>query len=67
MGIGLGVIMLLAGLVLLLDVVHYDIPWVADDQLGLLLVILGALALVLSLAWGALASRRGRTEEHHHH
>lgn len=68
MGIGLGVIMLLVGLVLLLDVVRYDIPAVADEQLGVLLVILGAAAVVLSLVWSGLASRRnGRVEEHHHH
>lgn len=68
MGIGLGVILLLVGLVLLLDVVQYDIPAVADEQLGLLLVIIGAAAIVLSLVWSGLASRRGdRVEEHHHH
>lgn len=67
MGIGLGIVFMLVGLVLVLDVVRYDIPAVADEQLGLLLLILGAAAVVLSLVMSALASRRGRVEEHHHH
>lgn len=66
MGIGLGVVLLLIGLVLLLDVVSYDFPYIEDDQLGLLLVIVGALTIVLALVWAALRSRRSRLEEHHY-
>lgn len=65
MGIGLGVVLLLVGLVLVLDVVTYDIPSVADEQLGLLLVVVGVAALVLSLVWSGLISRRGRVEKHY--
>ncbi len=64
MVIGLGIVLGLAGLVLLLDVVAYDIPGIADERLGLLLLVAGALALTLSLVWG-LMSRRERVVEHH--
>jgi drug/metabolite transporter (DMT)-like permease len=61
MGIGLGVLLLLVGLVLMLDVVDYDIPRVDDAQLGLLLIVIGALAIVLALVMNA---RSRRVEEH---
>ena len=66
MGLGLGIVLLLAGLVLVLDVVTYDIPHVDDSALGWLLVIVGALAVVLTLALGAIRSRRATVEEHHY-
>ncbi|GAB2978538.1 DUF6458 family protein [Nocardioides montaniterrae] len=58
MGIGVGVVLVLAGLILVLDVVNYDIPRVDDHELGWLLVVVGALSIVLSLIFGAMASRR---------
>lgn len=67
MGIGLGVVLLLAGLVLTLDVVNYDIPHVNDEALGTLLIIAGVVAIVLSLIWAALASRRDRVQVDEHH
>lgn len=66
MGIGIGIVLLLAGLVLLLDVVTYDIPRVADNELGLLLVVVGALAILLTVVLHALHSRRLRVEERHY-
>jgi hypothetical protein len=66
MAIGLGIILLLVGLVLVLDVVHYDVPYVADEQLGTLLVVLGVAAVVVSLIYSALVTRRSRVEPHHH-
>jgi hypothetical protein len=66
MGLGLGIVLLLAGLVLVLDVVSYDIPNVDDNQLGWLLVIVGAAAVVLTLVMGAIRSRRATVEEHHY-
>lgn len=60
MGIGLGVILLLIGLVLALDVV--DLPAsvddvVATDTLGWILILLGALAIVLALVMNRQRSR----------
>ena len=67
MGLGLGIILLLAGLVLVLNVVNYDIPNVDDHQLGVLLIAVGILAIVLSLVLGALRSRRATVVEEVHH
>jgi hypothetical protein len=64
MAIGLGVVLGLVGLVLMLDVVAYDIPNVADERLGLLLLVAGVLAVGLSLLWSAMVSRRDRVVEH---
>lgn len=58
MGIGLGVVLLLAGLVLVLDVVQYDIPRVNDEQLGWLLIVIGGLSLVLTLVLWSMRTRR---------
>ena len=53
MGIGTGIVLLLLGLILILGVVNVDIPFVEDYQLGILLAVLGALALVLVMTLGA--------------
>jgi hypothetical protein len=66
MGLGLGIVLLLAGLVLVLDVVTYDIPHVDDNSLGWVLVIVGAAAIILTLVMGAIRSRRATVEEHHY-
>lgn len=66
MGIGLGIVLLLAGLVLALEVVTYDLPYVDDYQLGVLLIIVGAATVVLALVWAGLRSRRASVEEHHY-
>jgi len=58
MGIGLGVVLLLVGLILVLDVINYDIPHVDDHQLGWILVVVGALAIVLSLIVWSIQSKR---------
>ena len=44
MAIGLGIVLLLAGLILLLDVVTIDLSFVDDAALGTVLVVVGALA-----------------------
>jgi uncharacterized membrane protein len=49
MGIGLGIVLLLAGLILVTGVVNYDINFIEDQTLGWILLIVGGLALVLSL------------------
>ena len=57
MYIGLGIVLLVAGLVLALDVITVDLNFVDDGALGLILILAGVLAIVLSLV---LAQRRGR-------
>jgi predicted permease len=61
MGIGLGIVLLLIGLILALDVI--DLPAsiddaVASDTLGWILIIVGVLAIGLALAMNA---QRGRS------
>jgi hypothetical protein len=57
MGIGLGVVLLLAGIILVSDVVSFDIKYVDDNGLGWILIIVGALAIVLSLVINAQRTR----------
>jgi hypothetical protein len=52
MSIGLGIGLLLFGLILLLRVVNVDLPWVDDYRLGILLTILGVVALILTMTLG---------------
>lgn len=52
MGIGVGVLLLLLGLILALDVVVLPDAveeWVASDTLGWIMIVLGVLAIVLVL------------------
>lgn len=65
MGIGLGIVLLLAGLVLALDVVSYDLPGVQDDALGLVLMAVGAVAIVLALVMSSMRTRNSTTVEEH--
>jgi drug/metabolite transporter (DMT)-like permease len=57
MGIGLGVILLLAGIILVSNVVNFDMNNVDDNGLGWILIIVGALAIVLSLIINAQRTR----------
>lgn len=59
MGIGTGIVLLLFGLILVLQVVQVDLPWVDDYRLGVLLTILGAVSLILVMSVNA--SRRRST------
>jgi hypothetical protein len=61
MGIGLGIILVLAGLILVTGVVTYDINFIEDQTLGWILLIVGVLALVLSLVINGQRSRAGTT------
>lgn len=58
MYIGLGIILLVAGLVLALDVITVDLSFVDDKALGLILIAAGALAIILSLAYAPPWRRR---------
>jgi uncharacterized membrane protein HdeD (DUF308 family) len=62
MGIGVGIVMLVVGLVLVLNVVP-DIPGVNDVTLGWILVVVGALAIVLALVMNQQRSRTKHIEE----
>lgn len=63
MGIGLGIILILAGLIFVTGVVEYDINFIEDMTLGWILLIVGVLALVLALAMNAQRSRTSHVEE----
>jgi hypothetical protein len=64
MGIGLGIVLLLAGLILVTDVVNFDINYIDDNGLGWILIIVGALALVLALVLNAQRGHTTRVERH---
>jgi hypothetical protein len=63
MAIGLGVVLLAAGLILLLDVITVDLSFIHDNALGSVLVIAGALAIVLSLIVNQQRTRHTVVEE----
>lgn len=62
MGIGLGIVLTLIGLILVMQVVTVDLPWVEDYRLGILLIVVGVVELVLVLTMNAI--RRRRIVEH---
>jgi uncharacterized membrane protein HdeD (DUF308 family) len=49
MAIGLGIVLIVLGLILVLDVVNFDTSVVDTSTLGWILLIAGALAIVISL------------------
>ena len=63
MAIGLGVVLLVLGLVLALDVVQVDLDFINDGALGTILIIAGVLAIVLSLVINQQRSRSHVVEE----
>ena len=65
MYIGLGILLLVLGLILALDVVTVDLNYVNDDLLGTILLIAGAVAIGLSLIY-APPWRRDDVVHHHH-
>ncbi len=56
MGIGVGILLLVVGAVLYFAV-EVDIPGLEDNTLGMILMIVGALAIVLALVMNAQRSR----------
>lgn len=58
MGIGIGIVLIVAGAVLMWAL-NVDLKYVDDDTLGLILFIVGILAILLSLV---LALQQGRTK-----
>jgi len=63
MGIGLGVVLLVLGLILVLDVVQLDIGFIDDTGLGWILLLVGALAIVLALVMNKQRSETKHVEE----
>lgn len=63
MYIGLGIVMLIAGLVLALDVITVDIDYINDGALGAILIVGGILAIVLSLVISDRYRRRTVVED----
>lgn len=61
MGIGLGIVLLVAGLILVLGVIEFDISGVEDVTLGWILLVAGVLALILALVLNQ--QRRSRVVE----
>lgn len=63
MGIGLGIILLLAGLVLALDVINVGSDFVDEGPLSLILIAVGVLAIVLALIMNRQRSHTTHVEE----
>jgi len=63
MAIGLGIVLLVLGLILDLDVVNLDIKHVDDHALGTILIVAGVLAIILSLIVNAQRSRASTVVE----
>jgi uncharacterized membrane protein HdeD (DUF308 family) len=58
MAVGLGIILIVAGLVLVLNVVNVNLSGVNDASLGWILLLAGILAIVVSLV---INQQRNRT------
>lgn len=63
MAIGLGIVLLALGLILVLDVVNVDLSFVDDGALGWILIVVGVVAIVLSLIISQQRSRHHVIEE----
>jgi hypothetical protein len=63
MGIGLGVVLLVVGLILVLQVVQFDIGFVDDMALGWIFLVVGVLAIVLALVMNKQRSETRHVEE----
>ena len=63
MGIGLGIVFLVIGLILVLNVVQFDLSFIDDVALGWILLIVGVLAIVLALVMNNQRSRTRHVEE----
>jgi uncharacterized membrane protein HdeD (DUF308 family) len=61
-GIGVGIVLLVVGLILVLNVIP-DIPGIDDVTLGWILVVVGVLAIILALVMNQQRSRTKHVEE----
>lgn len=62
MGIGLGIVLIVAGAILRWAV-DFDLPFIEDDNLGVILLAAGVLAIILALVMNAQRSRSKHTVE----
>ena len=65
MAIGLGIVLIVIGLVLVLDVVNFDTTMVDTETLGWILLVAGAIAIVVSLVVNQQRSRSHHVVEEH--
>lgn len=63
MPLGLGISLIVAGLVLVLDAIHIDLPFADDSLLGWILLLTGVLAIVISLVVNQQRSRTVHVQE----
>jgi uncharacterized membrane protein HdeD (DUF308 family) len=62
MGIGLGIVLIVAGAILLWAV-QIELQFIDDDALGVILLAAGALTIILALVMNAQRSRSKHTVE----
>jgi hypothetical protein len=62
MGVGVGVVLLVVGAILYWAV-EVDIPGVSDNTLGIILMVVGVIAIVLALVMNQQRSRTKVVEE----
>jgi hypothetical protein len=62
MGVGVGVVLLVVGAILYWAV-EVDIPGVSDNTLGIILMVVGVIAIVLALVMNQQRSRTKIVEE----
>jgi uncharacterized membrane protein HdeD (DUF308 family) len=62
MGIGLGIVLIVAGAILLWAV-EFNLDFIDDDALGVILLSAGALAIILALVINAQRTRSKHTVE----
>lgn len=63
MGIGLGVVLLILGLILALDVINVGTGLIDEGPLGWILIIGGILAIILALVMNQQRSQTRHVEE----
>ena len=63
MGIGTGIVLLVIGLILVLDVVSFDISFIDQSALGWIFLLAGVLAIILALVMNQQRSRTKHVEE----
>ena len=63
MGLGIGIFLIVLGLILVSDVIEYDIPGIEETTAGWIMLAAGILAIVLGLAMNHQRSRTTHVEE----
>jgi uncharacterized membrane protein HdeD (DUF308 family) len=62
MGIGTGVVLIILGLILIFAL-NFNLPFVSDDVLGIILLVGGVVAIILTLVMNAQRSRTRHVQE----